>query len=75
MELFKWLNDQLLRMDWLSWLVRVLPKFHATLRTIQVGPGAAGATAKAMWTSSIRLPHIRTLAHQPSGSKASSLCW
>ncbi|MGV8842964.1 MAG: permease [Pseudomonas sp.] len=24
MELFKWLNDQLLRMDWLSWLVRVL---------------------------------------------------
>lgn len=22
MELFKWLNDQLLRMDWLSWLVR-----------------------------------------------------
>lgn len=23
MELFKWLNDQLLRMDWLSWLVRV----------------------------------------------------
>ncbi|SFH89585.1 hypothetical protein SAMN05216206_0669 [Pseudomonas guineae] len=24
MELFKWLNDQLLRMDWLAWLVRVL---------------------------------------------------
>ena len=24
MELFKWLNDQLLRMDWLNWLVRVL---------------------------------------------------
>ena len=24
MELFTWLNDQLLRMDWLSWLVRVL---------------------------------------------------
>lgn len=22
MEIFKWLNDQLLRMDWLSWLVR-----------------------------------------------------
>jgi hypothetical protein len=24
MQLFTWLNDQLLRMDWLSWLVRVL---------------------------------------------------
>ena len=24
MELFTWLNDQLLRMDWLAWLVRVL---------------------------------------------------
>lgn len=24
MEVFKWLNDQLLRMDWLSWLVRLL---------------------------------------------------
>ena len=24
MELFRWLNDQLLRMDWLAWLVRVL---------------------------------------------------
>ncbi|HEY6610532.1 MAG TPA: permease [Pseudomonas sp.] len=24
MEIFKWLNDQLLRMDWLSWLVRLL---------------------------------------------------
>ena len=24
MELFKWLNDQLLRMDWLAWLVRAL---------------------------------------------------
>jgi hypothetical protein len=21
MEVFKWLNDQLLRMDWLAWLV------------------------------------------------------
>ena len=24
MDVFKWLNDQLLRMDWLAWLVRVL---------------------------------------------------
>lgn len=24
MEVFKWLNDQLLRMDWLSWLVHAL---------------------------------------------------
>ncbi len=24
MEIFKWLNDQLLRMDWLAWLVRLL---------------------------------------------------
>ena len=24
MELFKWLNDQLLRMDWLAWLVHAL---------------------------------------------------
>ena len=24
MEIFKWLNDQLLRMDWLSWLVRAV---------------------------------------------------
>lgn len=24
MEIFKWLNDQLLRMDWLAWLVRAL---------------------------------------------------
>lgn len=24
MEIFKWLNDQLLRMDWLHWLVRLL---------------------------------------------------
>jgi uncharacterized membrane protein YraQ (UPF0718 family) len=24
MEVFKWLNDQLLRMDWLAWLVRLL---------------------------------------------------
>ena len=24
MEIFQWLNDQLLRMDWLHWLVRLL---------------------------------------------------
>jgi uncharacterized membrane protein YraQ (UPF0718 family) len=26
MEWFKWLNDQVLRMDWLAWLVRTLPE-------------------------------------------------
>ena len=34
MEIFKWLNDQLLRMDWLSWLVRaVLEIFSVDIST------------------------------------------
>ena len=54
--------------------MRVLPTSYATLRTIQVGPGAAGATANAMCTSRIRFPQSRTLAQNPSGSSASSVC-
>jgi hypothetical protein len=44
MEIFQWLNDQLLRMDWLHWLVRQVLKFD--LRNYAYDGAVLGVAAR-----------------------------
>ncbi|MEJ6656708.1 MAG: hypothetical protein QNL70_11965 [Pseudomonas sp.] len=51
MDFFKWLNDQLLRMDWLAWLVRAL---------LEDGFGMDISSRVGAWPSSALYMCIRT---------------